>query len=383
MRVLFYIGSLEGGGAERQTLHYLRHLDRSRFEPHLHLVTRSGRFLECVPGDVPVSSFDEQPVPRLYVPGRLHRRQVADLAATLERRRIDVLCAVTINATLVAGTATRRRPTPWLAVEMADPRLAFDLEISRFRLWKRRLLAAAYRRADRVVAVSEGVREGLREFYGLADEAISTVPNFVDVEEIDRLASETGPRLEAGRFHIVSVGRLHMQKGHDVLLEALADLVHRRGRGSMHLHLLGTGPLEDELRRRVQALDLSGHVTFAGFVENPFSYIKACDLFCLPSRFEGLPLALLEAMACSVPVVATDCPSGPREVLDHGRCGRLVSVEDAPRLADAIERVIADVAAARETARAARGRVESEYSAAAGIPKLESLLERVGRRVGL
>jgi hypothetical protein len=142
-------------------------LDRRRFEPLLYLTYRQGELLDQVPDDVPVRAFwDRHRFPRWNVPGRIHRWQVRDLARVLVEREIDVLVSVTFLATLVAGSSVLQRPTPWLAVEMADPRRDLANEIKRFRWLKRLHLTRAYRRADRTVAVSEGVREGLTAMYG-------------------------------------------------------------------------------------------------------------------------------------------------------------------------------------------------------------------------
>lgn len=380
LRVLFAIGSMGGGGAERQTIHYLRSLDRERFEPRLYLTEARGELLSAVPADVPVASFDQRvKIPRGYFPGRIHRLQVADLADALAEQQIDVLVAVTFFETLIAAGAVRRRPTPWLAIEMADPRLDFPMQVRRFGWLKRRLLARAYRTASRAVAVSQGVREGMSQFYGLRPDRIAVLPNFIDLAEVDRRAAESPAVLRgsAEEFRIVAIGRLHEQKGHRFLLQTIDRLVNRDGRKSLRLDLLGQGPLAAELREFVRAKQLDGVVHFAGFQANPLAWLQQADLFCLPSLFEGLPLALLEAMACGVPVVASDCPSGPREVLDGGRYGRLVPPADPDALAAAITDAIEHRHAWQATARDARRRIEAEYSLPVGSQRLERLLDEV------
>ncbi len=373
LRVLFALGSLGGGGAERQALVWLKHLDRARFKPTLYLVARRGELLAGLPGDVPVLAYEDRHTPpRLYLPGRIYRRQVRDLAAVLREQQIDLLVTVTLHMTLLAA-GMRRRPPRWLAVEMADPRRDFADQVTRFRFWKRRRLAAAYRVAT-PVAVSAGVKQGLIEFYGTPADRVVVLPNFLDLAEVDRRAAEPGPALPPDRFHVVTVGRLQPQKGHVHLLDAFPRLIARPLPRRPHLHLLGQGPLRNDLEQNVLALRLTEHVTFAGFVANPLAYLRRCDLFCLPSLYEGMPVALLEAMACEVPVVATDCPSGPREVLADGKFGRLVPVGDPAALADAIESIAMTPDAARSTASAARRRVEDTYSAPPGMQQLEQLL---------
>ena len=380
MRVLFAIGSMGGGGAERQTLHYLRHLDRSRFTPLLYLHVNRGKLRSQVPADVPVLAFcDRQTAPRFNYPGRIQRQQVTDLALVLDEQQIDVLCAITLQLTLIAGSSTKRRPTPWLAIEMADPRLSFEDQVGRFGWLKKHLLWHAYRRADRALAVSDGVREGMIQRYGLPAHHIVTLRNFIDIERVDRQASEAGPQLDLDRFHIVSVGRLHEQKGHCYLLEAIRELVHQRNLQQLHVHLVGDGPLEHQLRETVNRVGLRDHVTFEGFLENPFSFIRRCQLFCFPSLYEGLPLALLEAMACRVPVVATTCLSGPSEVLADGRFGRLVPPADPAALVEAIQEVVDDYANCQQLAQAARQHVEEHYSVHIGMERLQKLLSEIAR----
>jgi glycosyltransferase involved in cell wall biosynthesis len=379
-RVLFVIGSMSGGGAERQTIHYLRYLDRRRYEPVLYLHYRRGEFLNQIPGDVQVIAFwDRHRLPWLNLPGRIFGMQVRDLAQVLVTQQIDVMCSVTFLASLVAYRAARRRPTPWLAIEMADPRLDFAHQVKRFRTFKRRLLARAYRCADFAIAVSEGCREGMQRFYRLSKERIAVVRNFVDIAEIDRLARQPIPCPESASFHIVSLGRLDKQKGQIYLLQAMEYLVHRRGRANIRLDIAGQGPLEDELKSFVRDRKLQDHVRFVGFLENPFALIARSQLFCLPSIYEGLPLALLEGMACRVPVLATDCPSGPLEVLDGGRLGRLVPPGNAEALADAIEDAMDRYPDWSARVVAARQRIEREFSVESEMERLQQLIDAATR----
>jgi glycosyltransferase involved in cell wall biosynthesis len=383
IRVLFAIGSMAGGGAERQTINYLRHLDRSRFTPLLYLHYRSGELLSEVPADVRVVAFwDRHRQPPVYVPGRIHRMQVRDLARLLAEENIDVLCAVTFLLSLVAAGGVRQRPTPWLAVEMADPRLDFANQTRRFRWLKKRLLVRAYGAADRVVAVSEGVREGVAEFHNVPEAGIVTVPNFIDLARLDDLAAATETFPSGEFFHITTVGRLDRQKGHIYLLRAVDELVHTHGRRNVRLHLLGKGPLLGELREFVDSRDLANYVQFAGYVANPMPLIRRSQLFCLSSVYEGLPLVLLEAMACRTPVVATDCPSGPREVLVDGKYGRLVPPEDAGALARAIVDVMDNYPRWNALTEQARAHVENNYSAKAVIGSVEGLIDEVYCRGG-
>ncbi len=201
--------------------------------------------------------------------------------------------------------------------------------------------------------------------------------NFIDLQRIDRLAQEHLGDWQADRFHIIACGRLHPQKGFGQLVEVMADLVHRRGRSQALLHILGSGPLRDELQQQIDATELGAHVRLRGFVANPYSFFRRAQLFCLSSLYEGFGLVLAEAMACRVPVLSTDCPSGPREILQNGRYGRLVPVANSNLLADAIEDAMADYAAWEDLTESARRHVECEYSPSARVGELEDMLASV------
>lgn len=378
---------MSGGGSQRQLIGILQRLDRRRFTPHLYLVASGGELLPEVPGDVPVHVFQERcrnrPGGQSWW-GRIlaFRARIVDLAAVLSEQRIDVVYDRTYHMTLTTASATRRRPTPRVSAIVTDPRQDFETNRERFRGIKRWLLRRAYRTADRVVAVSEGVRLAAIAHYALPPEQVVTHYNFFDIERIDRLMQERLPSAELkqpGRFEVVAAGRLHPQKGFGHLLEAVRELV-QRGRTQIHLRILGSGPLEKELRAYIAAHALQSYVTLAGFRANPLPCFRQADLFCLSSLYEGMPNALVEAMLCGVPVLATDCPSGPREILLDGKLGRLISPGDSQALADAIEDAVLNYPQWQSRVPSAREHVETAFSPVAGIQRLEELLFRVCQR---
>jgi glycosyltransferase involved in cell wall biosynthesis len=232
-----------------------------------------------------------------------------------------------------------------------------------------------------VVAVSEGIRRAAIEYYGLMPDKVLTIYNFFDIERIDRLMTEPLPADEvasrADRFEIVAAGRLHPQKGFLYLLEAIRELVQQRGREQVHLRILGMGPQEAELRTFIAQHQLQSHVTLAGFRQNPLPYFRQANLFCLSSLYEGMPNSLVEAMLCRVSVLATDCPSGPREIFNGGRLGRLVPPADSRALANAIEDALLHPDEWHSRVPATRAHIEQTFSPDEGIRRVEELLNRV------
>jgi glycosyltransferase involved in cell wall biosynthesis len=134
--------------------------------------------------------------------------------------------------------------------------------------------------------------------------------------------------------NIAAMGRLTTQKGFDMLIDVFAKLLSYHN--DWNLVIMGEGVLKGELKSITRELNIERSVVFAGRVENPFSILSRCDLFVLSSRFEGFPNALLEAMACGLPVVSFDCPTGPNKIIQHGINGLLVPPEDKDKMEKAL-----------------------------------------------
>ncbi|AMV21424.1 glycosyltransferase [Planctomyces sp. SH-PL14] len=384
--VLFVVGSMGGGGAERQIVEILKRLDRSRFRPVLYLAHKRGELLGEVPADIPVYSFWDDFAGTIrskfhYLLGTTDRARWRQMAEVIRREQIDLVFDQLFLATLDAAQACHRAGRPRISVCQYEP-MADVREYARGGSLDQAIAVArdAYSSADRVVAVSNGVRESLIRDIGVPPERIEVHYNLVDLEEAERRSGESDPGFDPGRFHLLTVARLAEQKGHVFLIEAVDRLVHREGRSELLWHIVGTGPLEESLRAEVRRRHLEEHIRFEGFCPNPYPFYRHANLFCLPSKNEGLPCVLLEALACGLPVLSTDCPSGPREVLDGGRAGRLVPPGDPIALAEAIGDCLAHPSAWAEQARIGKGSVERTFAMNPGVRRLETLFDEVAAR---
>ncbi len=386
IRVLFVIGTMSGGGAERQVVEILRLIDRARFEPLLYLASREGELLSTVPSDVPTFAFRDQPAAAETWWMTMARRcrlspllRYVHLAGVLRRERIDVVYDRTYRATLDAAGATWLRPTPRVSCCVADPQSELEQHAGGRSSLVWQIARSAYRRANLVLANSDGLRQRVIEYFRLSPDRVVACRNLIDLDQLDRLAGEPAPDVPDDPFLIVAAGRLHAQKGYRHLLEAVDELVNRRGR-RLRLVVLGTGELSSELREFVRTHGLEERVTFAGFVSNPLPWFRRARLFVLPSLYEGSPNSLLEAVACGTPGLSTDCPSGPREILDGGRLGGLVPPANSAALADAIEAAMDHYPEWQQRAMMARDSVRQRYDAKTGIRVLEELLVMVAHR---
>lgn len=380
IRVLFAIGSLAGGGSERQIVNTLRHLDRSQFEPHLYLVSRSGEFLDQTPDDVQITAFDDEPAPSgFYLPGKIRRAQIAHFQSVLTAKEIDVVYDRTPHMTLIAAPACRNASVPHLSTIVSNPADDLSENIGRFRWFKYQLLKRAYRNASRVIANSEPLAKASHDFYRLPGDQTVVLPNGFDFEAIHEYATEEVAQAEVptDSIHIVTAGRLEECKGFDLLLDAVNELVNARVKTNLVVSIAGRGPQEAHLKELAAHYCLEQVVRFSGFLSNPYPLIQSADLFCLTSRYEGMPNALVEAMSLGVPVLSVDCPHGPREILQDGNLGTLVPALDARAIADGIEQAMSPDSDVAGRAARAKESVLKRYGIAPATRQLEELLARV------
>ena len=199
-----------------------------------------------------------------------------------------------------------------------------------------RLLKALFPVADGVVAVSQGVADDLKAVTPSISRKVTTIYNPVVRPQIVEQAQTPPdhPWFGCGTAPVIlSVGRLAAAKDHATLVKAFASVVlERRAR----LVILGDGPERESLMNLAERLMVSEYVDFPGFKVNPFAYMSRASVFALPSRYEGFPNVLIQAMACGTPVVSTDCRSGPREILEDGKWGHLVPAGDWRAMSKAI-----------------------------------------------
>lgn len=192
-------------------------------------------------------------------------------------------------------------------------------EKNRFYYINRIIIKLLYNKADNIVAISNGVAKDLIKEYGLDNELISYIYNPVDIGSIKELSLESIHNYnlsEDNFFTIVTVGRLTNAKGQWHLIRAMNYI--KKEVKNVKLLILGQGELEGYLRSLVTKLELQDNVIFLGYHKNPFKFISKSDLFVLTSLYEGFGNVIIEAMACGIPIISTDCKSGPREIIAPG-----------------------------------------------------------------
>jgi glycosyltransferase involved in cell wall biosynthesis len=189
--------------------------------------------------------------------------------------------------------------------------------------------------------VSEGIKSNLISDFGIMPEKVQTIYNPIDLSRINALISDSPehPFFRDQKPIVIAMGRLTAQKGFNILLKGFRRVISEI---DVRLIIMGEGPQRAYLENMIRDLGITDKVYLAGFQRNPYAFLAYSDIFVLSSHYEGLPMAILEAMACGIPVISTDCRSGPREILQNGQCGILVPVNNETALADAITRLLKD-----------------------------------------
>lgn len=326
--ISLYLPSLRGGGAERAMLTLANGFSARGLRVDLVLAAAEGPYLAEVAPTVRVVDLGARRVatslpglvrylrrecPTAMLSALNHANVIAVVARDLARVRTRLL--VSERAHLSRSLAQAGSPAERLLVP---------------------LMKWAYRRADGIVAVSDGVADDLAQALGLPRSRIDVVYNPVVTPALKVLASAPVDHPWLGQREvpvILAVGRLAEQKDYPTLIRAFAQV---RAQRDCRLIILGEGKLRKPLETLVAELKIGDSVQLPGFVDNPFAWMSRVSLFVLSSAWEGLPNVLIQAMACGVPVVSTDCPSGPNEILEGGKWGDLVPVRDSDALANAI-----------------------------------------------
>ena len=332
LRLACFLPSLEGGGAERVVVNLLRGLVERQVQTQLILASAHGSYMDQVPPQVEVVDLGVKHV----------RQAIWPLRRLLKEQPPQVLISHLSHANLAAVLAMRplQIPTRLLLVE--------HLTMSAYKgtTVKDRLIQPLarwlFKHADAVAAVSHGAARDLEEQLRMPSESVHVLYNpVVDASlEQKRQESLSHSWLDASdQPLVVGIGRLTEQKDFGTLIRAYAQIANP---SSCRLVILGEGEERAELEELVRQLGLEERVLLPGFVENPYAWLNRADLFVLSSRWEALPTVLIEALACGVKVVATDCPSGPAEILQDGRWGRLVPMQEEQALAAAMEQALAE-----------------------------------------
>ena len=327
-RIGMFLATVNFGGTERVMLNLARGFIDRCLQVDLVLSRGEDVFLKSIPPTAKVLDFNDKRV--------LH--SIPKLVRYLRRTRPAAILSASDHVNLVAIAAHRWARVPTRLVVSVHTTLSAATKDARQP--KERMIPTLarwlYPRSHRVVCVSRGVANDLIRLCRLPAEKVEVIYNPVVTPDLiaQSLEPVDHPWLTSRDVPVIlSVGRLKAPKDFATLIRAFARV---RQHYDARLIILGEGEDRPALEQLVANLGLKDWIAMPGFVDNPYAWMRRADVFVLSSYWEGFGVVLVEAMACGTPVVATDCPSGPREILENGKWGKLVPVSDEMAMAEAI-----------------------------------------------
>jgi glycosyltransferase involved in cell wall biosynthesis len=349
-----------------QALRIANNLDRKRFEVEFAVMTGGGSYEPALNPKIALQVLD----------GAGILGKTISLRALIRQERPDVVCSFQDVPNLMASwacTALTARPH-LVACSQIPP--SINWRGGGWRPILRRLLSRYYARAERIIAISNGVAEDIARMAPRSEAHIDVIFNAGVDERVEAGAGqplEPGEHLPDGPL-LVGCGRLVEQKGFSYLIDAFAIVRERFPAAA--LWIIGEGPDRPALEKQIADLSLGNSARLLGFRDDPYRYMAAADLFVLSSVFEGFGNVIVEAMACGTPVVSTDCPYGPSEIITDGVDGLLVPTRDPRALADAILRVLDDRALRERLAEEGRRRAQ-DFAAPVIAAEYAKVFERL------
>jgi glycosyltransferase involved in cell wall biosynthesis len=330
--ITILLPDLRCGGAEKLHVHLAKYWHAQGFKVEFVLMKRVGELLESIPDGIAVIDLGLSRTRHLALP----------LASYLRKAQPEVVIAAMWPFTSLAVLSWLLAGKPGRLYLSDHNQLSIScVEDIHTPLWfLSAIMRCTYPFASGVIAVSEGVKQDMCKLGGLSDTKVRVIynPTATDVSSHREPVAIRNQLWGKGfDHHILSVGTLKEQKDHATLIKAFALLPASL---NAKLTILGEGSLRAELEALVLQLGLAGRVDMPGFAMDPYPWFRSSDLFVLSSRWEGFGNVIVEALECGVPVVSTDCPSGPAEILENGRYGKLVPILNPNALADAIQQTL-------------------------------------------
>lgn len=365
-KILFVIPSLGGGGAEKVLIDLINHLDLEKYKVCLVLFKNRIDYKKEIKVPLEIKCLDMKGVFDFFFLIFRLRKAVHDF----QPETVVSLMYPSNIISVLSGLWEDHKCRRILCEHNYPPEY---LARTSFGSIKKMFMRLTYKKADAVVAISKTIREVLEKDFHVDREKLYTIHNPISIDEIRRKADAPAdhPFFKEDVQVIISVGRLVRFKGYDRLLRVFQSVKKRKR--DVCLLILGEGEMRDELLSLREKLHLSDSVDLVGFQSNPYAWISRADVFVSSSDYEGLPVALLESLACGTPVIATLTPSGAKDIIEHNKSGLLVPLEDEETLAGSILNVLEDANLKKRLSLEGKARAD-DFKLEKILPKYESLL---------
>lgn len=329
MKIVFLLPSLAGGGAERVILTLANLFSENGYEVSIVLITDNISYDDHVSSKIKLVKFGSKRVITSFLKLRsfIIKEKPNIIFSTLAHLNIFILFLKLFLRQSSLKYVIRETNT---LSEINKSNNSFKIRVLHS------LVKLQYPKADLVICPSNGVASDLVQNFGINEKKISVIYNPLDFNLISKLSNEPIRNLNFFNKNekiIIGLGSLSKQKDFSTLIKAVKEVNKMY---NCKLLIIGEGNERERLESLIINLELQGKVLMPGFKKNPFKYLKQSDVFVLSSKYEGLPNSLIQAFLLDIPCIATDCKSGPREILNDGEFGQLVEVGDYYQMSEAI-----------------------------------------------
>lgn len=364
-KVSFFMPGFYGGGGEKAMIEIAKEFSKKRINVEIVVVKNEGELKKEVPKNIEVKNLKKSKIILSVVPLMRYLRQKSPSAI--------IGAMTTTNNVLYTAAQLSGYDGGLILCEQNN----FSSNLRKHGWVKRHFLEYAsrlsYNKCDNTIAVSKGVKNNLNKYLNINADNISVVYNpVVNSKTFDKAKETVNVKwFDQSKKIIIAVGSMTEQKDFPTLLKAFNMVSSSK---EVLLVVLGEGPGRQKLTKLAKALNIENKVIMPGYVSNPIKYMANADVFVLSSKWEGLPFVLVEALASGCPVISTDCPSGPEEILRGGKLGRLVPVTDERSLAEAILDTLKSPNSSADKKR--RIRRAKDFSVQAAARKYWSIVEQ-------
>ncbi|WP_077597047.1 glycosyltransferase [Oceanobacillus kimchii] len=336
-KLMIFVPSLAGGGAERTIVNIIKHINKKKYQVVLVMIKnvkkdhQKSKYLKLIEGECKIIYLDTT-LSKIYFFDIVFK-----LAKCIREEKPNILFSTIYKANIITflGKVLSRYKVP-IVLRESNNRTAEGISVIH-----KKAVSYIYNRASKIISLSKGVAEDLINNFNINSKLINVIYNPIDIKEIRRLSLQTKHlNLKSGSEKlIISIGRLSEQKDFPTLIKAFKIVSEDM---NIKLLILGQGPLYGELYELTKELKIEDKITFLGFKENPYPYIKQSDLFVLSSKFEGFGHVITESMALDTPVISSNCKSGPSEIIQDNISGDLFDVGNVNMLANKILTLLED-----------------------------------------
>ena len=363
-KVLFIMQSLQGGGAERVTLDVIKYLDKNKFEPSILVVNYFGDLKSSIPKNIKVIKVLSETKKTFFHPYKVLR------AVTKAAKNVDLIIgSLEMTPTYLASIAsilTKKPSIGWVHTDVQQYPKTNNI-IHKFFINK------LYTKLKVIVAVSNGAKDSFEKMFPQIHVPVKRIYNPIRIDDIHRMLGEKNELDDIKEPIVLGVGRLTELKGFEDLIKAHKYLLNNNLPNK--LLILGEGEQRESLEKLILDLNVQDSVILKGFVANPYKYMRSASVFVLSSKYEGFSIVIAEALSVGLPVVSTNCPSGPSEILEDGKYGLLSPVNDYKELALNITEMLETNAVKKDKNK--RIKRAHDFSLKKVVPEFEELFNEV------